>query len=77
MFLPKYSSVLSPAERFWNITKSIWRKKMTGTLRKVEPERMPTLVQEVTEAAAARARLSDIMSSADPYLLRIARGELV
>ena len=50
---------------------------MTGTLRKVEPERMPTLVQEVTEAAAARARLSDIMSSADPYLLRIARGELV
>ena len=77
MFLPKYSSVLSPAERFWNITKSIWRKKMTGTLRKVEPERMPALVQEVTEAAAARARLSDIMSSADPYLLRIARGELV
>ena len=77
VFLPKYSSVLSPVERFWSVTKSIWRKKMTGTLRKVRPEMLKPMVREVVEEAASRAKISDLMSSADHYLMRVARGELV
>ena len=50
---------------------------MTGTLRKVPPERLEPMVREVVEEAASRAKISDLMSSADHYLMRVARGELV
>ena len=35
------------------------------------------MVREVVEEAAFRAKSSDLMSSADHYLMRVARGELV
>ena len=77
VFMPKYSSVLSPAERFWSMVKNSWRKEMAALRIKYDQAKMNSEAERIVALCAERAKHTNIMSSADPYLDRIARGELV
>ena len=72
VFLPIYSSVLSPVERLWSMVKVEWKKRIAKLKYIYNQDNMTADVNKVMQYVAPRANASNIMDSADPYLFRIA-----
>ena len=76
LFLPKYSSVLNPIERFWSMFKADWAKNMSKMQQKYNYRRMTSDIEIVIGRNQAKLTCR-ILNSVDPYVARVNNGELV
>ena len=76
MFLPVYSSTLSPVERVWAIFKSRWAKELCKVQVRYDVSRMDSDIRLVMEQVRGSLQPS-ILRAADKHIARVHAGQLV
>lgn len=77
MFLPKYSCVLSPIERFWAMLKNQWKRQIASYRVRVNEAGISAEVHKALQVISARVGDSDLESAANKARSKIMQGELV